>query len=242
MDSNKIKHLFEEKWFNILKPFIESKQFDDIIEHLKIDKANGKLVIPYDVDCFNAFKYCPYDNLKVVIIGMDPYPNLIFNKPEAHGLAFSYRKVGETDYHVPKSLNNILKEVARNVYNSDLSLFVDTNTNLERWAKQGVLLLNSALTTIHKEPGAHLALWKPFTNYVIQYLNDFNPGLIWMLWGNDAKKFKNMINSDRHHILEAGHPSPLNANPLTRFEGCGHFKQANELLKQMNGKTAVIEW
>lgn len=234
-------NLVEEGWLKVLAPFIESKQFDDILEFLKIEKQNGKLVLPYDVDCFNAFKYCPYNELKCVIIGMDPYHNYIFNRPEAHGLAFSYKKLGEHDFHVPKSLGNILKEVARNVYKSDISLFVETDTNLERWAKQGVLLLNTALTVTHKNPGAHLALWRPFTTYLIQYLNEQNPGLIWMLWGNDAKLYKQKLNNN-HHVLEAGHPSPLNCNPLTKFEGCGHFTKANELIEKMNGKQFLIEW
>lgn len=242
MQANKIKDLFEENWFKILTPFIESQQFDDIISHLKSEKANGKKVVPFDVDCFNAFKYCPYNELKVVIIGQDPYHGIRFDKPEAHGLAFSYKKTNQNDYYVPKSLQNILKEVAMDVYGSHSDLFIDQDTNLERWAKQGVLLLNTALTTIEGTPGAHLTLWKPFTNYVIQYLNTQNPGLIWMLWGSDARKYKIHLDCTRHHILEAGHPSPLNCNPITRFEGCEHFKKANELLVKMNGKLAEIQW
>lgn len=240
MRAEKISHLFEEKWFNILKPFIESSQFDDIITNLKLLKQTGKYIIPQDIDCFNAFKYCPYDKLKVVILGQDPYCNIIYNKPEAHGLAFSYKPVNETDFHIPPSLNNILKEVNDDVYqcNFEDMMYIE-NPNLTRWAEQGVLLLNTALTTEHKETGIHIKLWKPFISYVIQYLNQNNPGLIWMLWGADAKSYKDSI-SNTHHILEAGHPSPNNTT--IPFLGCKHFTKANDLIKQMNGKREKITW
>lgn len=233
--------LIHESWYKVLTPFIESKQFDDIIEFLKVEKQNGKLVLPYDVDCFNAFKYCPYDKLSIIILGMDPYANLIFNKPEAQGLAFSYKPIAENDFHVPKSLQTILKEVASDVYQCDETSMLIEDTNLERWAKQGVLLLNTALTVEHKKTGSHLALWRPFTTYLIQYLNMYNPGLIWMLWGNDAKLYKQKLNNN-HHILEAGHPSPLNCNPSTKFAGCKHFSKANKLIEQMQGKEFKIVW
>lgn len=242
MNAEKIKHLFDDGWFKVLKPFIESKQFDDIIEHLKVEKQNGKTVLPTDVDCFNAFKYCNYKDLKLVILGMDPYPNLVFGKPEAHGLAFSYRPTAEHDFHIPKSLQAVLKEVEDDVYKCNLDdVGILTETNLQHWAEQGVLLLNTALTVNHKEPGSHIKLWKPFTQYVIQYLNQNNPGLIWMLWGNDAKAYKDKLNNN-HHILEAGHPSPLNCNPLTKFAGCKHFSKANEIIEKQKGKEFKIIW
>lgn len=234
--------LIHESWYKIFTPFIESKQFDDILDFLRIEKQNGKVVLPVDVDCFNAFKYCSYDKLKIVILGQDPYPNLIFGKPEAHGLAFSYRPIADNDFHVPKSLQNILKEVEDDVYKCKFEdMMLLESPNLERWAEQGVLLLNTALTVTHKNPGAHLALWRPFTTYIIQCLNQLNPGLIWMLWGNDAKLYKQKLNNN-HHILEAGHPSPLNCSPLTKFNGCKHFTKANDLLIKMNGKESKIVW
>lgn len=242
MNIERLKDLIEPKWLKVLTPFIESKEFDNIIDFLKIEKQNGKTVLPYDIDCFNAFKYCPYDKLKIIVLSMDPYPNLIFNKPEAQGLAFSYRPIAENDYHIPKSLQKILKEVEEDVYKCNFDdMMLLENPNLERWAEQGILLLNTALTVNHKSPGSHIALWKPFTNYVVEYLNKYNPGLIWMLWGNDAKKYKEKLNNN-HHILEAGHPSPLNCNPLTKFSGCKHFSKANELIEKMNGKEFKIIW
>jgi uracil-DNA glycosylase len=171
-----------------------------------------------------------------------PYPNIVFGKSEAHGLAFSYKPVNETDFHVPKSLQTILTEVEEDVYNCNFEeLGVLITPNLENWAQQGILLLNTALTVEYKNPGSHLALWKPFTSYLIEYLNECNPGLIWMLWGNDAKLYKQKLNNN-HHILEAGHPSPLNCNPKTTFKGCKHFSKANEILEKMNGKNAKIVW
>lgn len=171
-----------------------------------------------------------------------PYPNLMFGKPEAHGLAFSYRPVAENDFHIPKSLQTILTEIEEDVYKCKFEdMLTLQQTNLQHWAEQGILLLNTALTVNHKEPGSHIKLWKPFTSYVIQYLNQNNPGLIWMLWGNDAKAFKEKLNNN-HHILEAGHPSPLNCNPLTKFKGCKHFSKANEIIEKQNGKEFKITW
>lgn len=240
MKPDKIKHLFEEEWFKVLSPFIESSQFDDIIHNLRLLKQVGKVVLPYDTDCFNAFKYCPYNKLKVVIVGQDPYSNFIYNKPEAQGLAFSYKPTAENDFHVPESLSNILQEVNDDVYKcnfDDMMLIEDPN--LIRWAEQGVLLLNMALTTEHKESGVHIKLWKPFINYLIQYLNQYNPGLIWMLWGADAKSLKDNL-SPSHHILEAGHPSPKNVT--VPFLGCKHFTKANEIIEKQNGKSEKITW
>ncbi len=238
MDGKKIKHLFEEEWYNKLLPFIESKQFDDIIYFLREEKVLGKMILPYDVDCFNAFKYCPFDKTKVVILGLDPYINLVYNLPEAQGLSFSYKPKADNDFHIPKSLLNILNEVERDVYNTipEKTLF---KTDLTRWATQGVLLLNTALTVEHKNTGAHLNQWKPFTEYVFQLLNSYNSGLVFMLWGAEARKYKDII-GPQHYILEAGHPSPLNtSNP---FKGCKHFSKANEIIEKNNGRSSRINW
>lgn len=238
MDSNKIKHLFEEKWLEKLKPFIESKQFDDIIYYLREEKILGKTIVPYDTDCFNAFKYCPFDKTKVVILGMDPYINMIYNQPEAQGLSFSYKPKGDNDFHIPKSLINVLSEVEEDCYNTkpEKTLF---KPDLTRWAEQGVLLLNVALTTEFKKTGAHLKLWQPFTDYVFKVLNEYNSGLVFMLWGNDAKKYKDKI-GNTHYILEAGHPSPLNTS--TPFRGTKHFSKANEIIEKNNGRSSRINW
>lgn len=240
MDSNKIKHFFENGWFYKLAPFIEGPEFDSIIEYLKKDKLDGYQVLPDDVDCFNAFKYCPYANTKIVILGMDPYAGLMYNKPIADGLAFSYTPKNENDMYIPPSLRKILKEVEADVYDNTSPEFINIlDTNLKKWAEQGVLLLNAALTVREGFPGSHLKIWKPFISYLINLLNEYNPGLIYMLWGNDALEYKSQI-SNLNHILTAGHPSPLNTtNP---FSGCKHFSQANEIIRRNNGKEHIIIW
>lgn len=242
--TNLVKPLFEDTWFEHLKPFIDSKEFEKIIDFLKEEKKLGKLITPKDTDCFKAFKECGFNNVKVVIIGQDPYPNFINEKLEADGLAFSYTKKDSEDKHVPKSLNVILREVQRDVYNNETEYSnIDVDTNLSRWAKQGVLLLNSSLTTVVGNANAHKDLWVPFIDYVLDQLNLYNTGVIYLLWGKDAQKNKERIYSSTNYILECPHPAAqfYSGGKIT-FSGCSHFSKVNEILNKNNGRSECIKW
>jgi uracil-DNA glycosylase len=183
----------EAQWITKLSSFIDSEQFDNIIEGIKQAKAKGKRIAPDSKDSFNAFLLCPYNELKVVIIGQDPYHNWINNKPVAEGLAFS----SGAGLYCPPSLKNIIKEVERDIYQG-FDIHVSSEYSLRRWAVQGILLLNTALTVEESIPGSHIKLWKPFTEYIFKVLNENNSGLIFMLWGNEAQKYEELINTNLH--------------------------------------------
>ena len=177
-------------------------------------------------DIFNALKWTSYRDTKAVIIGQDPY----HGEGQAHGLAFSVKPGVE----IPPSLVNIYKEL-----NAELGTYIPNNGYLEKWARQGVMLLNSALTVrdglanLHRNKG-----WEIFTDTVIKKLNEREDPVIFLLWGNNAKEKKALITNPAHYILTAAHPSPLSAS--RGFFGCGHFKKTNEILKE-TGKEP-IDW
>ena len=174
---------------------------------------------------FNAFKLCPFDKVKVVIIGQDPYPG----EGQAHGLSFSVND----GVPFPPSLQNIFKEI-----NNDLGTPIPTSGNLTRWAEQGVLLLNSILTVQANKPASHQRKgWERFTNVVIKRLNDECEGLVFMLWGVEARKKGRCIDSNKHLVLTSAHPSPWAVN-FGRSFGKKHFSQANEYLRE-RGKSPI---
>lgn len=227
MNIKKSKELFDT-WAEPLQEFLESKEFTKIAANLKKEYAYYS-VIPEDTKLlFKVFRETPYNSLKVIILGQDPYSN-----PENayDGLAFSNSNL----FSPQPSLRTILKEVENDVYDGfDLNTLADLD--LTKWSKQGILLLNTALSVRHKEPESHLHIWNKFTNFVINKLQDKND-LVWMLWGRKSQKYKNYITNKSHAILEAGHPSPLNtANP---FLGCKCFSKANEELKTRNLKEII---
>lgn len=205
------------EWRSLLEPIL-SKHFPNII---------SPTIYPPPDDIFNAFKCCPFNDLKVVILGMDPYPN----QGEANGLAFSIS--GSTK--LPPSLRNIFKELEAEYH------IKRTNPDLTDLAQQGVLLLNTALTVLPNNPGSHIEQWKPFTTALIQSLNNHsqtnNIPLVFMLWGNHAKSYKKYLTSPNILILEHTHPSPLSRKP---FIGNNHFKLANEYLEKNNKQS--IAW
>lgn len=231
MNIELFKDKIEPGWLTKLSSFIESEQFDNIINQIKEDKIKVRIA-PDSKDLFNAFLLCKYSELKVVIIGQDPFHNWLNNKPVAEGLAFSSGNL----LYCPPSLKNIIKEVERDIY-KDFDLHVSSDYSLRRWAVQGVLLLNTALTVKEATPGSHIKLWKPFTEYVFKVLNENNSGLIFMLWGNEAQKYKELINTNLHYIIEAGHPSPLNTSNL--FVGNACFSKCNEILIKNNNDKIV---
>lgn len=215
----------EESWKQVLSQEFDQPYFDALVTFIKKEKAAGKTVYPPGSLIFNAFDTTPFDAVKVVILGQDPY----HNPGEAMGLSFSVPKGVRT----PPSLRNIYKEL-----HSDLGIPVAGHGDLTAWAKQGVFLLNAMLTVERKKAGSHSkAGWQNFTDAVIRKLSEEREHLVFMLWGNFARKKKVLIGGDKHLILEAAHPSPLAGGA---FFGSKHFSKANAYLKE-HGKE-VIDW
>lgn len=198
--------------------------FKNIISKIGADRNSGKILYPSDSEIFNALKFTELKNIKVVILGQDPYhgPN------QAHGLAFSVKK----GVKKPPSLNNIFKEL-----NSDLNIPIPLNGSLESWAKEGVLLLNSVLSVEASNAGSHANYgWQEFTDKIIEIINDNLKNVVFLLWGSYAQKKASIVDPKKHHILKAPHPSPLSAH--RGFLGCKHFSKTNQFLKSV-GKSEV---
>ena len=194
---------------------------------LKTEKAAGKIIYPPGPLIFNAFDQTPFDQVKVVIIGQDPY----HGPGQAHGLSFSV----PPGIKPPPSLVNIFKEIKADI---GIQMPADLG-DLTHWAKQGVLLLNAALTVRAGEPFSHAKIgWAQFTDAVIQKISDEKEHIIFLLWGKFAQEKKALIDEGSHHVLKAAHPSPLSAH--NGFMGCGHFSKINQLLV-CDGK-APIDW
>lgn len=205
---------------------LEFKQdyFKKINNFLKNEK--DKVIFPPKNKIFAAFDLCKWEDLKVVIIGQDPY----HNEHQAHGLAFSVLVE-----KLPPSLKNIYKEI-ESEYGYEMP---KNNGNLESWAKQGVLLLNTALTVEKNKPGSHAKIgWHTFTENIIKKISTEKNNVVFVLWGNHAHQFKELINEEKHEILESSHPSPFSARKS--FFGSNHFVKINDYLKKHNKR--VIEW
>lgn len=212
-------------WSTIIKEESKKDYFIKLISLIQED-AKQYTIYPKHKDIFNAFKVCPFNKTKVVILGQDCY----HGPGQAHGLSFSVPP-GIT---IPPSLRNIFKEL-----NTDVGLDVPTNGCLTGWAKQGILLLNSCLTVRRGEPNSHAAFgWDIFTNQIISYLNEKEDPLVFILWGGFARKKKTFISNPKHLILESAHPSPLSAH--NGFFGSKPFSQTNDYLK--NNNLPVINW
>ncbi|WP_396143176.1 uracil-DNA glycosylase [Flavobacterium sp.] len=213
-------------WKEKLKEEFDKSYFVNLVEFVKSEYANHTC-FPNDNLIFSAFDYCPFDNVKVVIIGQDPYHGF----GQANGLCFSVND-GVT---FPPSLINIFKEIEQ-----DLKLPIPISGNLERWARQGVLLLNATLTVRESEAGSHQKKgWEEFTDAVIKKISDEKEQVVFLLWGGFAKKKGAKIDRNKHFVLETGHPSPLSANRGFWF-GNKHFSATNSFLKSKNFKE--IEW
>ena len=208
---------FNSAWQTILSDEIQKPYFSDLLA--KVDNQYAEhICFPPKELIFSAFEYCNFKDLKVVIIGQDPY----HGEGEANGLCFSVND----SVKIPPSLRNIFREV-----NSDLdSLFLPTSGNLERWAKQGVLLLNATLTVQKDKPNSHKHLnWDQFTDAVIQKISNEKSNIVFLLWGNFAHKKGLKIDRTKHLVLESGHPSPMSANQGKWF-GNKHFSKTNAYL------------
>lgn len=215
----------EQSWKEALAPEFEQAYFSELVRFLHAEKAAGKRIYPPGSLIFKAFELTPVKDVKVVILGQDPYHQY----GQAMGLSFSV----PDNVPAPPSLKNIFKEIE-----DELGVRMSGKPNLEPWALQGVLLLNAILTVRSGEAASHSGIgWQRFTDAVIKYLSDNREGLVFLLWGNYAKGKKALIDTSRHYVLEAAHPSPLARGA---FFGCGHFKKTNEILVA-EGKEA-IDW
>jgi uracil-DNA glycosylase len=217
-------HLHWE-WKAFLREELNSNNFQAIISALAIERKKNT-VFPENDMIFNAFNFTTPSNIKVVILGQDPY----HGKRQAHGLSFSV----PNGVKIPPSLRNIFKELQ-----SDLNHSISGNGNLESWAKQGVLLLNATLTVREKKAGSHQKLgWEAFTDSIIKKLSAEKEGVIFLLWGAFAQKKSALINVNKHHVLTTTHPSPFSA--YRGFLGCKHFSKTNEIL--LNNNQKPINW
>ena len=206
-------------WQSIIKEESSKDYFKQISSFIQEDAKQHK-IYPAHKDIFNAFKYCPFDKVKVVCLGQDPY----HNPGEAHGLSFSVLP----GIKLPPSLQNIFKELK-----SDLNINTPNHGCLTSWAEQGVLLLNSFLTVRQNQPGSHQNIgWHLFTDKIISILNNKDSPIIFVLWGNFAKKKKTLITNKRHYIIESAHPSPFSA--YSGFFGSKPFSKINNFLIENN--------
>ena len=216
---------FGNSWDEILKDEFTKEYYLKLRDFLKVE-YRLHTVYPSMYDIYNAFKLTAYEDVKIVILGQDPY----HNEGQAHGLSFSVKP----GFPVPPSLANIYKEM-----NWDVGCRIPTSGYLEKWTKQGVLLLNTVLTVRADTPNSHKNMgWEIFTDCVIEHLNRRETSIVFMLWGNNAKSKRRIINNPNHLILESSHPSPLSVQ--SGFFGCKHFSKANDFLKS-KGFTA-IDW
>ncbi len=212
-------------WDEILKDEFKKEYYLKLRGFLK-KEYSSHVVHPDMYDIFNALKWTSYKDTKVVILGQDPY----HGENQAHGLAFSVQK----GVPAPPSLVNIYKEL-----NSELGCYIPNNGYLEKWARQGVLLLNTALTVRGGEANSHRNKgWEIFTDRIIELLNEKDDLVVYLLWGNNARQKTSLITNPRQRVLTTAHPSPLSAS--RGFFGCGHFRKTNELLERF-GKEP-IDW
>ncbi len=216
----------EESWKKVLQPEFFKSYFENIVAFLKTEKAQGKTIYPPGSLIFNAFYKTPFNKLKVVLLGQDPY----HGKGQAMGLSFSVPK----GIRQPPSLINIFKEL-----HDDVGVSIPATGDLTPWTKQGVMLLNAALSVRAGEPNSHAKIgWHQFTDAVIKKISDEKEGMIFLLWGAFAHQKQELIDQTKHYVLKAAHPSPYSADK--GFFGCKHFSKTNELLVAQ--KQDAINW
>lgn len=204
-------------WKDMLGAEKQQPYFQHIMEYVQQQRDAGKTVYPPQQDVFNAFNYTAFDQVKVVILGQDPY----HGPSQAHGLCFSVLPGVKT----PPSLVNMYKELAQDIE----GFVIPEHGNLQSWAEQGVLLLNTVLTVEQGLAHSHSKIgWEDFTDRVIHQLSEHREGIVFLLWGSHAQRKGRVIDTARHHVLKAPHPSPLSAH--RGFLGCKHFSQTNQLL------------
>jgi uracil-DNA glycosylase len=213
-------------WKKILKEEFDKPYFENIVLHLKTERSQGKVIYPPGSLIFNAFNTTPFDKVKVVILGQDPY----HGPHQAHGLCFSV----QNGVPPPPSLENIFKEL-----HEDIGVKIPVNGDLTKWAKQGVFLLNASLTVRAGDPMSHSKIgWAEFTNIVIRKISGLKDHVVFLLWGKFAQEKQVLIDETRHLVLKAAHPSPFSADK--GFFGCHHFSKTNEYL--IKNRIDPIDW
>jgi len=213
-------------WTDILGDEKAQPYFKSILQFLSEEKAAGKVIYPESQDLFSAFKETPYEDVKVVILGQDPY----HGPGQAHGLSFSV----QPGVKPPPSLKNIFKELE-----TDLAMPIPNHGCLKKWANQGVLLLNTSLSVEQNQPQSHAKIgWTTFTDTVISKLNEHEQPLVFLLWGAHAKNKQSLIDGTKHLVLTAAHPSPFSVHQ--GFFGCQHFSKANAFLSTKG--RSPIDW
>ena len=223
---SKIDPKIEDSWKSALSAEFNSSYFAELKMFLEKERKSGQIIYPPSSSIFSAFDITPFNKVKVVILGQDPY----HGSGQAHGLSFSVL----SKQIIPPSLKNIFKEIK-----NDLNISIPATGNLEKWAKQGVLLLNATLTVRANQPGSHQKMgWENFTDSVIRQLSSERNGIIFLLWGKYAKAKESLIDATKHFILMSPHPSPFSAD--RGFFGCKHFSKTNDILIR-EGKIP-IDW
>lgn len=218
--------IITKNWYEKLKDCFETEKYKNLENWLN-NEYKTKTIYPKPEKVFNALNLVKFDDVKVVIIGQDPY----HNPNQAHGLSFSVEK----DIAIPPSLQNIYKELK-----SDMGCYIPNHGNLTKWAKQGVLLLNSVLTVEENKPNSHKNKgWEQITSKIISLLNNRERPVIFLLWGGNAKTIGKNIDTSKHYVLTSVHPSPLSANQGGWF-GCKHFSKTNEILSNIG--STPIDW
>ncbi len=232
-ESNFMQEYFSPCWYNKLKYYINSNEFKNLAIKVNRERAYKKILPPKNSGLlFKAFRVTPYNNVRVVIIGQDPY----HSDNQFDGLSFS----NSTLHNPQPSLRNILTEVEEDVYDG-FNLDRRTNLSLYNWAEQGVLLINAAHTVIAGKPGSHIKYWENFTNEVVKSLND-KEDVVFLLWGKFAQKYEKLITNNSHLIIKTSHPSPLGCYkeaPIP-FMGSKCFSKTNEFL--WNRYREEIKW
>lgn len=215
--AHKVNPIIEESWLKVLKTEFESQYFMELKEFLLAERAKYA-IYPSGSQIFNAFNLTPLPAVKAVIIGQDPY----HGPGQAHGLCFSVPR----GIPIPPSLKNIYKELS-----TDVNFQNPGHGNLEQWAKDGVLLINATLTVRAASPGSHQGKgWERFTDAAISAVSENRAGIVFLLWGNYAIAKEKLIDTSKHFVLKAAHPSPLSAS--RGFMGCKHFSMTNRLLEE----------
>lgn len=217
--------MIKNDWLDVIGREFEEPYYQDLYQFI-MDEYSRHVIYPKEEDVFNAFHLTPFRNVKVVILGQDPYHNV----GQAHGLCFSVKQ----EFEIPPSLMNIYKELQ-----SDLGCEIPSHGYLEQWARQGVLLLNTVLTVRAHQANSHQGKgWEIFTDAVIRALNQQDRPIVFILWGKPAQQKKKMLNNPNHYIIESPHPSPLSA--YRGFFGSKPFSRTNEFLRSMG--IEEIEW
>ena len=215
----------EESWKRQIADEWKQPYFNELVHFLREEKANKEIIYPPEKQIFAAFENTPFDKVKVVILGQDPY----HGEGQANGFCFSVAP----GVRVPPSLKNIFKEL-----NRDLNVDIPVDGDLSAWTSQGVLLLNATLTVRANQAASHQKKgWENFTDAIIKSISENRENVVFMLWGNYAKQKASCVNRSKHLILEAAHPSPL---ARLGFKGCSHFSKANEYLVKNN--ISPIDW